>query len=264
MIKTILVIGVLFAGCGPLLAQSLVPEAAVDPEPALRLAFFKSIADDDDATFSRMLDQGMTPDAELIEPPPDEFVRTFPDERLRYFLSSEQGFTALMLASALGNEIFVRKLLAAGASPNKVTKRHKTFALWLAGKYARIEIMRLLMGIGPYDPARGLFLSVNLDSQRARLFREGEVVAEMPISSGRSSHPTPRGWFVVTDKYESWVSTIYRAKMPYFLRLSCSDFGLHAGALPGYPASSGCIRLPAAEAKRLFPLVARGTLVGIE
>lgn len=239
-------------------------EPFADPEPARRLAFFRAIAMDDESTFSRMLSEGMSPDADLLEPAPSEFASAFPDDRLRYFLTSEPGFTALMLATALGNEILVRRLLEAGANPNKVTKRHKTFALWLAGKYSRIEIMRLLMGIGPYDPARSLFLSVNLDSQRARLFREGELVVEMPISSGRASHPTPRGWFVVTDKYENWVSTIYRARMPYFLRLSCSDFGLHAGALPGYPASHGCIRLPPADAKNLFPLVARGTLVGIE
>ena len=120
------------------------------------------------------------------------------------------------------------------------------------------------MGIGPEDSIRDLYLWVDIERQRATLFDGDEQVMETPVSTGRKSHPTPRGWFIVTDKYQQWVSTLYRAKMPYYLRLSCSDFGLHGGALPGYPASHGCIRLPDSAAKKLFSMVPPGTLVGIE
>jgi lipoprotein-anchoring transpeptidase ErfK/SrfK len=68
----------------------------------------------------------------------------------------------------------------------------------------------------------------------------------------------------VTHKYRHWKSTLYEdAPMPYFMRLSCRDFGLHAGVLPGYPASHGCIRLPEAKAAAFFAKVDVGTLVEI-
>jgi lipoprotein-anchoring transpeptidase ErfK/SrfK len=51
--------------------------------------------------------------------------------------------------------------------------------------------------------------------------------------------------------------------MPYFMRLSCRDFGLHAGVLPSYPASHGCIRLPEAKAAAFFAKVDVATLVEI-
>ena len=68
---------------------------------------------------------------------------------------------------------------------------------------------------------------------------------------------------MVTDKYKDWKSTIYPAKMPFFLRLSCKDFGMHAGVLPGYPASHGCVRLPEQIAKLMYEKVSVGTPVTI-
>ncbi len=82
-----------------------------------------------------MLNAGMDPNAELPFPVPVEFQRRFSDGLLRYYVSGEEGFTGLMLATALGNHTFVKILLLAGADPWKLTKRHKTFALWLAAKY---------------------------------------------------------------------------------------------------------------------------------
>lgn len=119
------------------------------------------------------------------------------------------------------------------------------------------------MRIGPEDPSRFLKIVVDLGSQRATLYRRNQLVMEMPISSGKKSHPTPTGQFLVTNKYKMWKSTLYHAKMPNFLRLSCGDFGLHAGNLPGYPASHGCIRLPSEMSKALFELAPEGTLVEI-
>lgn len=68
----------------------------------------------------------------------------------------------------------------------------------------------------------------------------------------------------MTHKYRHWKSTLYEdAPMPYFMRLSCRDFGLHAGVLPSYPASHGCIRLPEAKAAAFFAKVDVATLVEI-
>ena len=146
---------VLLLACrGPLLAQDLGSgdplavdrdaEALRDAERERRLAFFRAISMDDEVTVRQMLAEGIDPNGDLIPPVSKEFVEGFEDARLRYFVSSERGFTPLMLATALGNEILVRELLSGGASPGLKTKRHKTFALWLAGKYEHLEIMRML------------------------------------------------------------------------------------------------------------------------
>ena len=67
----------------------------------------------------------------------------------------------------------------------------------------------------------------------------------------------------MTDKHAMHVSTIYKAKMPWFLRLDGRDFGMHSGVVPGYPASHGCIRVPDEVARRLFKELPMGTLVSI-
>ncbi|HRJ70699.1 MAG TPA: L,D-transpeptidase family protein [Terrimicrobiaceae bacterium] len=237
---------------------------AEEADRARRMAFFNAIADADKTAFCAMLNAGMDPDAELPSPPPEDFRRRFADERLHYYVSSEKGFTALMLATALENHTFVKILLLAGADRWKMTQRHRTYALWLAAKSGNIAIMRTLMGISPDHESHRFRIAINLMTQRAVLWKDGTIALDTPISSGRDSHPTPKGAFLVTDKYRNWKSTLYHARMPYFLRLSCGDFGLHQGALPGYPASHGCIRLPEKSARELFATVPVGTLVEIQ
>ena len=247
----------------PSVDQALEEARLLREDRRRRMSFFEAIAANDKTAFSHMLEEGMDPNAELPLPVPIEFEKRFSDGVLRYYVSSEEGFTGLMLATALRNHDFVRLLLQAGADPWKLTKRHKTHALWLAAKQNDIEIMRSLMGIGPTHESQTFRITIDLLTQTAFLWRNGKIVLSTPISSGRSSHPTPRGRFLVTNKYRHWKSTLYPAKMPFFLRLSCGDFGLHMGALPGYPASHGCIRLPAKSARRLYASVPIGTLVEI-
>jgi L,D-transpeptidase catalytic domain len=236
----------------------------VEEERLRRMNFFEAIAGNDGDTLCKMLNEGMDPNAEIPVPVPVAFQKRFTDERLRYYLSSEKGFTALMFATALGNHTFVKSLLSAGADPWKLTKKHKTYALWLAAKYKNIEIMRSLMGIGPNHESHAFRITINLSEQKALLWRNGKIELATPISSGRRSHPTPRGRYLVTNKYRYWKSTLYPAEMPFFLRLSCGDFGLHMGSLPGYPASHGCVRLPGGFARRLYASVPVGTLVEIQ
>ena len=83
------------------------------------------------------------------------------------------------------------------------------------------------------------------------------------LGTGRSGYATPPGAFVITNKNRDWRSTIYHVRMPFFLRLSCGDFGLHQGNVPGYPASHGCIRVPAGKAEELFSLAEIGDAVEI-
>lgn len=228
------------------------------------MKFFEAIADNDKATFCGMLNEGMDPNVELPPEVPKSFSDRFKDERINYYVSSEPGFTALMLAAGLHNKVFVKILLAAGAERWRMSRRHKTHALWLAAKANDIDLMRALMNITPEHESNRFHITVDLGLQKATLYRDGKLELVTPISSGRDTHPTPRGRFLVTDKHRHWVSTLYDAKMPYFMRLSCADFGLHHGPIPGFPASHGCIRLPDFAARQMFAEVPVGTLVEIK
>nr|WP_314445668.1 L,D-transpeptidase family protein [uncultured Sphingomonas sp.] len=98
-----------------------------------------------------------------------------------------------------------------------------------------------------------LLLVVNLPRQRAILFRNGVPVGASTISSGREGLETPTGVFTVLQKRrEHYSSTYDNAPMPYMQRLTWRGVALHAGNLPGYPASHGCVRLPLGFAKLLY------------
>ncbi len=156
-----------------------------------------------------------------------------------------------MLASARGDVDMVKLLLAWGADKYKQTDRDKTFALWLASKHGHIEVMRLLMNVTPESEAGRTRIVVDIPSQKATLYRDDVEVKSVPVSTGRKSSRRQRGRYLITDKHKIWTSNLYEAKMPFFMRLSCGAVGLHAGYLPGYPASHGCIRMPEATAMGL-------------
>jgi lipoprotein-anchoring transpeptidase ErfK/SrfK len=109
-----------------------------------------------------------------------------------------------------------------------------------------------------------LRIVVSLPQQKAFVFREGALVASAPVSTGRPGHPTPLGTFRILQKQVHHRSNIYsNAPMPYMQRLTTYGIALHAGQLPGYPASHGCIRLPWAFAKKLYSMTDGSTLVTI-
>lgn len=96
---------------------------------------------------------------------------------------------------------------------------------------------------------------VDLAAQRATAYRGAEAVFSSPISSGRRGHRTPKGVFGIIQKRPRHYSNLYNgAPMPYMQRLTWSGIALHAGHIPGYPASHGCIRLPHSKARQLFSM----------
>ena len=105
---------------------------------------------------------------------------------------------------------------------------------------------------------------VSLADQRLYAYRDQQLVAWSNVSSGKPGHETPTGVFTVSEKDVDHHSNLYdNAPMPYFMRLTDGGVGLHAGQLPGYPASHGCVRLPSAMARELYQHVESGTSVEI-
>jgi lipoprotein-anchoring transpeptidase ErfK/SrfK len=121
---------------------------------------------------------------------------------------------------------------------------------------------------------------VSLTEQRASFYKGKKIIGESSISTGKKDYETPPGKYRVIQKDEHHVSSVYGdfvgedgqvvkanvssrkdhappgtqfvgAKMPYFLRFT-RGYGMHAGFVPRYRASHGCIRMPAAMAKHFF------------
>jgi lipoprotein-anchoring transpeptidase ErfK/SrfK len=103
--------------------------------------------------------------------------------------------------------------------------------------------------------AKNLKIIAVLDIQRIYVFDNDELVAFSTISSGKKGHATPPGIFKILQKNVDHKSNIYdNAPMPYMQRLTWDGIALHAGAIPGYPASHGCVRLPLSFAKALYQI----------
>ena len=103
---------------------------------------------------------------------------------------------------------------------------------------------------------------VSLSDQRAYVYRGDNLVAVSSISSGKDEKPTPTGIFSVLAKKPMHRSIKYdNAPMPFMQRIDQYGVALHAGHNPGYPASHGCIRLPAAFAKKLYGVTDLGASV---
>ncbi|MCY7340045.1 MAG: L,D-transpeptidase family protein [Sphingomonas bacterium] len=105
---------------------------------------------------------------------------------------------------------------------------------------------------------------ISLSHQLAYLYSANELVAVSTISSGKSGHDTPTGIFPILQKKSLHHSRKYdNAPMPYMQRLDDYGIALHAGALPGRPASHGCVRLPAKFAAKLYGVTKVGSTVMI-
>jgi hypothetical protein len=113
-------------------------------------------------------------------------------------------------------------------------------------------------------PAGPVTMIVSLKTQRAYAYRNGVPIGVSTVSSGKRGHATPTGVFTVLQKAVVHASNLYAdAPMPFMERLTWGGIALHAGNLPGYPASHGCVRLPLAFAKLLYGISALGMTVVI-
>lgn len=114
------------------------------------------------------------------------------------------------------------------------------------------------------SPSGPVVILVSITEQRLYAYRNGILIAYSTVSTGKSGHETPTGVFHVLEKDADHVSNLFPgAKMPNMERLTWTGIALHAGNLPGYPASHGCVRLPLEMSRLLFDLDAKGTTVVI-
>jgi hypothetical protein len=112
------------------------------------------------------------------------------------------------------------------------------------------------------SPAGPVVIIVSIPEQALFVYRNGVRIGRSTVSTGAKGHPTPTGVFTIQQKKEDHESSIYKgAKMPYMQRLTWDGIAMHAGRLPGYPASHGCVRLPMDFARKLFEITIEGTTV---
>jgi lipoprotein-anchoring transpeptidase ErfK/SrfK len=113
-------------------------------------------------------------------------------------------------------------------------------------------------------PQGPLIIAISIDRQKMKVYDANGLFAETPVSTGMKGHPTPMGVFSVIQKHKWHRSNIYSdAPMPYMQRITWSGIAIHAGVLPGYPASHGCIRMPNAFAIKMWNWTRMGARVVI-
>jgi hypothetical protein len=111
-------------------------------------------------------------------------------------------------------------------------------------------------------PQGPLVIAISIDKQHLRIYDANGFYAETPISTGMKGHLTPMGVFSVIQKHKLHHSNIYSgAPMPYMQRITWSGIAMHAGVLPGYPASHGCIRMPMGFAVKMWNWTKMGARV---
>jgi hypothetical protein len=128
------------------------------------------------------------------------------------------------------------------------------------------EIRELQQGEFSWHPERSpsgpVAIVVSLPDQRVHVYRNGIRIAVSTCSTGKVGHSTPTGVFTIIEKDRDHHSSTYNdAPMPNMNRLTWSGVALHAGQLPGYPASHGCVRLPLEFSRLLFGVTQIGTPV---
>ena len=109
-----------------------------------------------------------------------------------------------------------------------------------------------------------LLAVVALSEQRVTIYDTNGKILQSPVSTGQKGYETPAGIYSVLQKNREHYSNVYEgASMPFMQRLTWSGIALHAGVLPGRPASHGCIRMPQGFAKELFELTKVGLRVAV-
>lgn len=152
------------------------------------------------------------------------------------------------------------KLLAVSALTSFVTP--------IAGRGALVNKLADELKNGEYNwfpersPDGPILAIVSIPDQKVHVYRNGIRICASTCSTGKPGHATPTGVFKILQKDKDHKSSTYNdAPMPNMNRLTWSGIALHAGNLPGYPASHGCVRLPMGFSELLFGVTKLGMTV---
>ena len=153
--------------------------------------------------------------------------------------------------------------------------RHTILILVLLASLTRSNGMTSGQQVGPFtphikqaeyiwrpevSPAGPVVILVSLDAQKLYVYRNGVEIGRCTISSGKAGHRTPTGVFTILQKNVVHYSSVYHgASMPFMERLTWGGVAIHAGNLPGYPESHGCVHVPLDFAKQLYAVTSNGT-----
>jgi lipoprotein-anchoring transpeptidase ErfK/SrfK len=112
------------------------------------------------------------------------------------------------------------------------------------------------------SPSGPVVVLVSIPQQTMHVYRNGILIGRSTVSTGSKGHSTPGGVFSILEKKQRHYSKKYdNAPMPYMQRLTWTGIAMHSGALPGYPASHGCVRLPYDFSQLLFKATEKGGTV---
>lgn len=159
-----------------------------------------------------------------------------------------------LLPAVLGTAAFISTPATADTVNSSSVALVEAAAALTPGKYLWEE-----------DVAAGpVSVLISIPDQKAYVYRGEQLVAVSTVSTGKAGNDTPVGIFNILQKKEMHHSNLYDdAPMPYMQRLTWDGVAIHAGRNPGFPASHGCIRVPASFAKKLFAATEMGATVEV-
>ena len=172
----------------------------------------------------------------------------------RFEMKSRRIFAAALLGSVLGS-------LYGGAAWANVPFWGDRSSLPVETPAASLKQGQWVWS-GGQAPQGPVLVVVDLDRQLGYAYRNGLLIGSTTVSTGKKGYRTPTGVFQTLQKDKYHRSSIYNnAPMPYTQRLTWGGVALHAGGLPGYPSSHGCVHLPSAFAEKLFEISPLGMTV---
>ncbi len=202
-----------------------------------------------------MLNHKNKPDVKLpmTSPVSESFRKLFGKKGLLdWYCRNVKEITPLMVGVMCEDVPVVEKMIELGAERNKRTTV-KVYPIQIACQTKNIAMQQLIIGVPYQDHLQKRKFIIDLSEQMVYFYKDGRLYKKSRCSTGKSGYRTRTGMYVISDKQKHKVSNIYiGAKMPYFQRFSCDDFGFHQGNVGSRFASHGCIRLPMSVAKFFF------------
>lgn len=219
-----------------------------------RLLFMALVEHRSESIFA-MLNHENKPDVKspMSFPVSDSFRKLYSKKGLLdWYCKNVRDVTPLMVGIMCDDVPVVERMIALGAERNKRTTV-KVYPIQIACDMKNIAMQQLILGVPHQDNQQKRNFIIDLSEQMVYFYQNGALSKKSRCSTGKSGFRTRTGEYVITDKEKNKVSNIYKgAKMPYFQRFSCDDFGFHEGNVGSRYASHGCIRLPMSVAKSFF------------